>query len=398
MTPLFRKFLRMNWLMTLFIAGLLTFGIYSIYSAGFGESEFGTKWNEQLRFVIAGGTIYFALALFDYRWVRYIALPAWIVSIVLLSMTNVEAGNAVSWLNLGFITFQPSQAAIFSSILLIAVIMGDLPKLHRFFDFPPLKIALSGIVVAVPAVIIMKEPDIGSAAVLCTVLAVMLIGGGIPFRYLITMTLLTIMVIPILYFFGMKTYQKKRIVTWVKVLNNEKIDTLNEGYSITNNMTAIGSAGFDGKGFNGVRADGVRTIKELGLIPRNVAINDFIFTVIAEEHGFRGAATLIIAFGLLLLQLLLIAYGSRDLFGRLLVIGLAAQVFFHAFMNMGMCIGAVPITGLPLPLISYGGTFVVILLTLFGLVQSVWVHRHDDVPEPEEEPEDIGYFSPPHPV
>jgi len=398
MTPLFRKFLSMNWLTTLFVAGLLTFGVYSIYSAGYGEADFGSKWNEQLRFVIAGGIGFFAIALFDYRWVRFVALPGWIASIVLLLMTNVEAGNAVSWLNLGFITFQPSQAAIFSSILLIAVILGDLPNLHQFFAFPAVKIVLSGVVIAVPAAIIMKEPDIGSAAVLCAVLAVMLVGGGIPFRYLITMALLTILLVPVLYFFGMKPYQKARIVTWVKVLKGEEIDTLNEGYSINNNMTAIGSAGFDGKGFNGERSEDVRTIKELGLIPRNVAINDFIFTVIAEEHGFRGAAALIIAFALLLLQLLLIAYGSRDLLGRLLVVGLAAQVFFHAFMNMGMCIGAVPITGLPLPLISYGGTFVVILLTLLGIAQSVWVHRHEGAEAAEEEQEDIGYFSSPHPV
>ena len=94
MTPLFRKFLSMNWLLTASLAGLLTFGVYSIYSAGFGESEFGTKWNEQLRFILAGATIYFAIALFDYRWVRWIALPAWIGSIVLLSMTNVEPGRA----------------------------------------------------------------------------------------------------------------------------------------------------------------------------------------------------------------------------------------------------------------------------------------------------------------
>ena len=398
MTPLFRKFLSMNWLMTFFIAGLLTFGVYSIYSAGYGDPDYGGKWNEQLRMIIGGAVIYFAFALFDYRWVRWVALPAWITSVVLLSMTNVKLGGATSWLKIGEFQFQPSQAAIFSTILLLAIVLSELPKLHRFFDFPAVKIALCGAVIVPPLYLIMDEPDIGSAAVICTVLAVLLTAGGIPFRYLISMTLITILVIPILYFFGMKQYQKVRIDTWVKILNNQKVDTRNEGYSITNNMTAIGSAGFDGKGFNGERADGVRTIKELGLIPRNVAINDFIFTVIAEEHGFRGAATLIIAFALLLLQLLLIAYGSRDLFGRLLVIGLAAQIFFHAFMNMGMCIGAVPITGLPLPLISYGGTFVVILLTLFGIAQSVWVHRHVELEKAEEDEEEIGYFSTPQAV
>ncbi|MFT4551086.1 MAG: rod shape determining protein RodA [Verrucomicrobiales bacterium] len=397
MTPLFRKFLSMNWLMILFIGGLLTFGVYSIYSAGFGgDQEFSGKWNEQVRWIIIGATIFFGIALFDYKWIRFVALPAWVIAIVLLMLTNVKMGGATSWLKIGGIQFQPSQAAIFSTILMLATILGDLPKLHKFFAFPVVKIGLCGFVCVVPLYLIMDEPDIGSAAVICTVLALMLTGGGIPFRYLISMALVVITVIPILYFFGMKPYQKERIDTWVKILNNQKVDTRNEGYSITNNMTAIGSAGFDGKGFNGERAEGVRTIKELGLIPRNVAINDFIFTVIAEEHGFRGAATLIIAFGLLLLQLLLIAYGSRDLFGRLLVIGLAAQIFFHAFMNMGMCIGAVPITGLPLPLISYGGTFVVILLTLFGITQSVWVHRHEGLEQPAEEPDDIGHFSSPY--
>ena len=404
MTPLFRKFLSMNWLLTLFVSSMLTFGVYSIYSAGFGDTDFGNKWNEQLRMIIIGSVVYFGIALFDYRWIRWVAFPGWLVSLVLLTMTNVKMGGATSWLRIGGgpegggFQFQPSQAAIFSTILLLAVILGELPKLHKILDLPPVKIALSGAVIAVPLYLIMDEPDIGSAAVICTVVAVMLTGAGIPFRYLITMTLLTIMVIPVLYFFGMKPYQKIRIETWVKVLKDEEVDKQNEGYSIFNNMTAVGSAGWWGKGFNGERAKGVRTIKELGLIPRNVAINDFIFTVIAEEHGFRGASALIVAFGLLLLQLLLIAYGSRDLFGRLLVVGLGAQIFFHAFMNMGMCIGAVPITGLPLPLISYGGTFVVILLTLFGLAQSVWIHRHDELEEATEEQEDVGYFSSPHPV
>ena len=386
----------MNWLMTLFIAGMLTFGVYSIYSAGFGDPDFSSKWSEQLKMVIFGGFIYFGLALFDYRWIRWVALPGWIVSIILLTMTNVTMGGSTSWLKIGGFQFQPSQAAIFTTILMLALILSELPKVHKFFNVPIVKIALSGMVIVVPLYLIMNEPDIGSAAVICTVLAVLLVGAGIPFRYLISMTLITLTIIPVLYFFGMKPYQKVRIETWIKTITNQEVDTRNEGYSITNNMTAIGSAGFDGKGFNGERAEGVRTIKELGLIPRNVAINDFIFTVIAEEHGFRGASTLIIAFGLLLLQLLLIAYSSRDLFGRLIVIGLGAQIFFHAFMNMGMCIGAVPITGLPLPLISYGGTFVIILLTLFGLAQSVWVHRHVRPEEVEEEQEDIGYFSSPH--
>ncbi len=386
----------MNWLMTLFVAGMLTFGVYSIYSAGFGDAGFSNKWNVQLKMIIVGSVIYFALALFDYRWIRWVAVPGWIVSIILLTMTNVKMGGSTSWLKVNEdFQFQPSQAAIFSTILVLALILSELPKLHKFFKVPIVKIALSGMVIVVPLYLIMGEPDIGSAAVICTVIAVLLVGAGIPYRYLISMTLITLAIIPVIYFFGMKDYQKERIETWIKTITNQEVDTQDEGYSITNNMTAIGSAGFDGKGFNGERAEGVRTIKELGLIPRNVAINDFIFTVIAEEHGFRGASTLIVAFGLLLLQLLLIGYSSRDLFGRLIVIGLAAQIFFHAFMNMGMCIGAVPITGLPLPLISYGGTFVIILLTLFGLAQSVWVHRHVSIEEPEEENEDIGYFSSP---
>ena len=399
MTPLFKKFLGMNWLLTMTVASMLTFGIYAIYSAGFGVEEFENKWRTQLWMAIAGGVIFFALALFDYRWVRWFALPGWLVSLVLLTMTNVKAGGATSWLNVGGFTFQPSQAAIFSSILLIGVILGDLPKLHKIFDLPVVKIGICGIVIGAPLMLIMKEPDIGSAAVICVVLAIMLTAGGIPKRYLIAMSLVTILVVPILYFFGMKPYQKTRIVTWIKVLNDQPVDTKNEGYSNHNNMVAIGSAGWEGKGFNGSRTEAA-TIKELGLIARNVAINDFIFTVIAEEHGFLGAASVIIAFGLLIIQLLLVAYSSRDLFGRLLVTGLTAQIFFHAFMNMGMCIAAVPITGLPLPLISYGGTFVIIILTLLGFTQSVWVHRHasEKRSEAEDEAKELSYLSSPHPI
>jgi len=123
----------------------------------------------------------------------------------------------------------------------------------------------------------------------------------------------------------------------------------------------------------------------MGFIPKNVAINDFIFVTIAERYGFRGATILVGLFATTLLLLLFMGYRARDSLGKLIVAGCVAQLFFHVFMNIGMCVLLVPITGLPLPFISYGGTFIIMMLFMMGMCQSVWVHRHHKDVEPGEQ-------------
>jgi len=396
MTPLFRKFLGINWLLVLTMLGLLVFGLFSIHSSTYfrlaDEPELAGKWQDQMQKMFLGVGAFFVAALIDYRWIKWAALPAYVGSIgllLLLKVTGEEVSGAVSWLELGPLRFQPSQVAITAGILLLAVILGELPKMHRIFRYAPVRIALAGIVTAIPAVIILQEPDIGSFAVWGPVFGAMLLVGAIPFRYLIVMVLIGLIAMPLAYFFGLKEYQKERIETYVNMLTDKRVDEQGAGWVPKHNMIAIGSAGFEGKGYKGSRLpEGENTIKEMGFVPSTVAINDFIFVVIAEEHGFLGASILIGAFVMLLLQILLVAYHARDQMGRLLAVGLCAQIFFHAFMNIGMCILLVPITGLPLPLVSFGGTFVIIIMFMLGMTQSVWVNRHaviEEAPKPKPE-------------
>ncbi len=396
MTPLFRKFLGINWLLVSTMVGLLIFGLFSIHSATYfrvaDEPDLAGKWQDQMQKIFIGIGVFFVAALIDYRWIKWAALPMYVGSLgllLLLKLTGEERSGATSWLEFGPITFQPSQVAIMAGILLLSVVLGELPKMHRVFRFAPVRIALAGIVTAFPAILVLKEPDIGSFAVWGPVFGAMLLVGAIPFRYLIVMILIGLIAMPIAYFFGLKDYQKERIETYINMLTDKRVDEQGAAWVPKHNMIAIGSAGFEGKGYKGSRlGEGENTIKEMGFVPATVAINDFIFVVIAEEHGFLGSSILIGAFTLLLLQILLVAYHARDQMGRLLAVGLCAQIFFHAFMNIGMCILLVPITGLPLPLVSFGGTFVIIIMFMLGMTQSVWVSRHAVIEKaPKAKPE-----------
>jgi rod shape determining protein RodA len=230
------------------------------------------------------------------------------------------------------------------------------------------------------------EPDIGSAFVWAPVTAAVLLVGSIPYRYLISIFLIGMAIIPIGFHFGLKDYQKARITTFIKLLQDQKIDVRGDGWVPHHIRLAIGSAGWEGKGYLASRTEDKRTVLRMGFIPKDVAINDFIFAVIAEEHGFRGSMLLLFAQALLLLLCLVVAFFARDATGRLIVTGVVALIFSHIFMNVGMDINLTPITGLPLPLISYGGTFMVIILFLLGMVQSVWVHRHMGLEEPDKKP------------
>ena len=180
------------------------------------------------------------------------------------------------------------------------------------------------------------------------------------------------MFLPFAFFFGLKDYQKKRITTQIEMLQGKKVNIRAEAYSAYNNLRAIGSGGWGGKGFKNPD-----TVNNKGFISPDTAINDFIFPVLAEEHGFRGSLLMLGGFMLLLLQCVYVAFYSRDLMGRLLVVGVVGLLFAHIYQNVGMNLLIMPITGIPLPLISYGGTFTIVILFLLGLVQSVWVHRID---------------------
>lgn len=363
MHPLLRKFLGMNWLLFGLMMALMLFGIYAIYSATwFREAGF---WRSQLVWMLVCLPGFFVVSLVDYRWIRWGALPIYLLSVALLLATRivgVERYGAKSWLDLGPLNLQTSQIAIVGGILVLALFLS------QFRNLPPiLRIIGCGIIAGAPCLLILIQPDLGSVLVWGPVIMAMFFMAGIPKRYLISMVLCVVIALPLAVNFVLKPYQRDRIIAFI----DHDVDPLGVSWTINQSLIAIGSGGAVGKGFMAPN-----TQNEMGFLPSTIVHNDFIFAVLGEQHGFIGGVILIAAFAFLLLVGLQVAMSAEDDLGRLVAVGFIAMLFAHIFMNIGMTISVTPITGLPLPLVSYGGSFLMITLMGFGLLQSVWVHRH----------------------
>ena len=362
MHPLLRKFLGMNWLLASLTFALIIYGIYAIYSATWMRNE--PYWTSQIVWVIICIPVYLVASLIDYRWIRFGAVPIYVISILGLVATMLigeKRYGARSWLDLGVMSFQPSQLAIVAGIMTLAVYLEASKR-----TMPFLRILACGAIVGAPWVMILIQPDLGSCIVWVPVLLAMMFVGSIPKRWLIAMIIVGLALIPLVVNFGLKNYQYARITTFI----NPDLDPQGDGWNINQSLIAIGSGGFYGKGFKAPN-----TQNELGFLPSTIVHNDFIFSVLGEQHGFVGGVILIVVLGLLFLVCLNVAREANDDLGRLLAIGIVMLLFTHSFMNIGMTISVTPITGLPLPFISYGGSFLLITMASMGILQSVWIHR-----------------------
>ncbi len=387
MTPLFRKLLGLNWPLVFAMYGLLVFGVFSIESAARHLNR-GGEWfaDQQKTWILIGSAVYFATALVDYRWFRWLGLPLYVAGLaftaVVLGRGEESAENAHQLELFGGLNFQPAQLVIASGIVLLAWLLQDVPRLGRLIpkvgwilEEPWTKIALVGIFTGVPFLMVVKMGDMGSAIVWLPLAAVCLLVSGVPFRYLAFLGLVGLATLPMIYFIVLPQVSERgtsRIELYLDMLQEREVDPSGDAYAPYNVSMAVGKAGWKGLGRNST-ADS--SIHHKGMIPMNTAHNDYIFAVIAEEQGFRGSLLLVTGFGLLLVLCLFIGTYARDPMGRILVGGVVALFFAHIFENIGMCVLLMPITGIPLPLISYSGTFVVMCMFLLGLVQSVWVHR-----------------------
>ncbi|MDP4847663.1 MAG: FtsW/RodA/SpoVE family cell cycle protein [Akkermansiaceae bacterium] len=379
-------------MLVLVMYGLLIFGVFMIESAArhlpmsaenlaeFGSAGTYFAWMQK-NWIVIGSVAYFAAALIDYRWIRWLGIPLYVVSLGLMVMA-MQADDDVHRLTIGGLSFQPAQLGVTSGIVMIAWLMQDLPKLHRWLGDPFVRIGVIGVVSAIPFLLVMKMGDMGSALVWIPVVIVALLVAGIPYRFLTFIASVSAMILPILYFVILPLVSERgpdRIDLWLRMLDGQEVDIQGDGYAPHNVSMAVGKAGWKGVGWKATAEKG--SLHDKKFIPHLTAHNDFIFAVIAEELGFRGALLLIGGFALLLIQGLFIGFYSRDVAGRLIVCMVVALFFAHIYENIGMCVLLMPITGIPLPLISYSGTFVVICMFLLGLVQSVWVHRHRNRPE-----------------
>ncbi len=354
------KLRHVSWSLILLICVVASVGFAMLYSAGNGQLE---PWaaRQMMRFA-AGMAVMFAIALVDLRfWLRY-AYLIYGVAFVLLIYVEVagEIGmGAQRWIDLGFFQLQPSELMKISLVLALA------RYFHRlsFEDIGrPIHVLWPLLLAVLPAGLVLVQPDLGTAGMLLMVTASLLFAAGVRIWKFALVGIVGLSAVPIAWGF-LRDYQKDRILTFM----NPENDPLGAGYHITQSKIAFGSGGLFGKGF----LQGTQS--HLNFLPERQT--DFIFTMLAEELGLVGGLAVIGLFVLLFIYGFAIALRSRNHFGRLLAIGLTANLFFYVFINTAMVMGLIPVVGVPLPLISYGGTAMMTVLVGFGLLMSVYIHR-----------------------
>jgi rod shape determining protein RodA len=365
-TPFLRKILSLNWLLMAVMLALAIFGVIAIYSATYMREDptAAEFWRKQANWVVVGFFAFITTSLIDYKWVRWGALPMYLAGLAFLILTKFmgqKVYGARSWLHIGPVNFQPAQLAVIAGIMVLSLFLSQFKEMH-----PMLRLLLCGVIVGAPCLLILMQPDLGEVIIWAPVLMALLFVGGMPVRYLICIILVAVAFIPIAVNLGLKPYQQERITAFI----NPDIDRQGSAWAINQSLIAIGSGGWAGKGFKAPN-----TQIELGFLPATAVHNDYIFSAIGEQWGFVGGMFLLGAFGLLLLTCLFVAFWAGDQFGLLLVVGITALIFTHIFQNIGMTISVLPITGVPLPLVSYSGSFVLMIMFGLGIVNSVWVHR-----------------------
>jgi rod shape determining protein RodA len=386
--------------LTILVCILISIGLLAVYSATSFYDVESSYFERQVYFAIFGLILMVSISFVPFRFVQRMAYPFYafcIFLLILVPFIGVKGFGAERWLEIGFLRLQPSELAKIATILAIAKFVTNRETdINNIKDFVIL-VAL----IALPFLLIFKQPDLGTSLVFAAMFIPLLFWSGLKlfplfllmsplitilasFNYYLLVIWLIIMA-GILFFSSkkillligilaihtgigfatpmmwdqLKPYQKTRILTF---LNPEK-DPRGAGYQIIQSQVAVGSGGLWGKGF----LNGTQT--HLKFLPAQHT--DFIFSVIAEEWGFMGVLFVLLIFLLLLLHLIKLASTVRSTFSSITLIGITSVLFFHIFVNIGMTVGVAPVTGLPLPFISYGGSFLLSIMITLGVVQNI---------------------------
>ncbi len=354
------KLLRLNWLVALLICVLGAIGCAMLYSAGDGGWD---PWaRRQLVRFAAGFVVMLVIALISIRvWMRlaYVIYFASFALLVAVEVMGQVGMGAQRWINLGFMQLQPSELMKVATVLALAryfhgTSLEEIGRLTRLIL--PLALVLA------PTALVLQQPDLGTALMLMMVAGAIFFVAGVRLWKFAIVIAGGLAAIPVAWQF-LHGYQRERILTFL----DPSRDPLGAGYHITQSTIALGSGGLFGRGF------GQGTQSHLNFLPERQT--DFIFTMLAEEFGLIGGLTLIGLFGLLIAAGSIIGLRSYSQFGRLLAIGLATNLFLYVFINIAMVTGRIPVVGVPLPLISYGGTAMLTVMVSVGLILSVSIHR-----------------------
>lgn len=362
-----RKILHLNWALALLVVSVASVGFLMLYSVAGGSFS---PWAEpQMQRFALGFTVMLVVAMVPIWFWRNMSVLAYIVAIILLlwvEFFGATGGGAQRWIDLGFMRLQPSEIAKITVVMMLAAYYDwlDLGKVSH-----PLFVAIPLLIIGLPVGLTFIQPDLGTS------LLILMGGGAVMFmagmHWLYFMSVIGIGIGAVSAVFVSRgtswqllaDYQYGRIDTFL----DPSSDPLGDGYHITQSQIALGSGGWTGRGFmqgTQIRGD---------FLPESHT--DFIFPTLAEEFGFIGGASLLLLYVLILLFCIATAMMARDRYASLMVMGVAVTFFLYFALNMAMVMGLAPVVGVPLPLVSYGGSAMLVLMAAFGLVQSAHVHR-----------------------
>ena len=351
-----------DWVLLVFVLVICALGIMEIYSATYTTKFVGVH-VKQVYWILAGLAMMFLMSLIDYHalldsvhWF-YIAS---ILSLMAVLVVGKKYLGARRWIQLpGGQHFQPSEWVKLILIVAMAKYFAD----SKSEEASIRDIAKAGLLVAVPMLLVLKQPDLGTALTYVPVAVMGLFLGGIRYRHAAAIVLIGALMLPVVWHFGLKPYQKERLVSFMQ----PEADPQGSGYQIQQSLIAVGSGGVWGKGATkGSQTQGL-------FLP--VPHTDFIFSAYCEEHGFVGALLLLLLYFVVLMRLVHNAQTAPDRAGAFVVMGVVAVLTFHVLVNIGMVVGFMPVTGIPLPLLSYGGSSVLFTFLALGIVMNIRMRR-----------------------
>lgn len=352
--------------LTTYAALLVAVGLVMAYTNSVEDGtvplEAGTTFSRGLMWAAIAGVVFVAATTFDYHWLKTLAWPIYGVQLGLLVLTlrvGSGIGGSARWVEIGPLTFQFSEIA---KILMIIVLASYLSSRTRSLDSFP-SILGACVLVAPPLALVMLQPDLGTSLVFGGILAGMLWMSGASLRWLAVLAAGAVAMVPIAWNYLLRDYQKARLSSFL----DANPDVQGAGFQLYQAQIAVGSGGPFGKGLtNGTQTQG-------GFLP--VQTTDFVFATLAEELGFVGGVVLFLLFVLLLWRVLVAGWRSKDSFGTLFAAGVASMILFQLVVNVGMVLGVMPITGIPLPFVTHGGASLVSMAAGLGILQSINIRQ-----------------------
>lgn len=357
----FRQLKLIDWLLYILPVILAILGIAIIYSLSY-YSNIQLFYNQIIFFVIAIVAMV-VFSFIDYRQLKSASTILYIIGMVLLILVFIlgkTTFGATSWIDLGFYDFQPSE---FFKLILVIVLSTYL--CDKIGNLTWKNILIASLIMIVPVLMVALQPDLGTASIIVLTFLILLFSAKPSKKQILTFLIIIAVAIPLSWLL-LKDYQRQRLLTFMDPTS----DPYGSGYNVSQALIAVGNGGVFGRGF------GHGPQSQLNFLP--VAHTDFIFAGIAEAMGFAGSIVLIIFYAVIIIKIVSIAKKAKDNFGMLLAIGIATIIFMHAVINIGMNIGLMPVTGIPLPFISAGGTSLVLMFICIGIVQSISI-RHKKI-------------------